>query len=267
MESIQVRAADGVPLSATHLTAAPPAGAGGTDLAVVLAHGFTVSSRKASVRRIAARLARLGGVVTFDFRGHGRSGGRTTAGDAEVLDLDAAVRLARGLGYRRVATVGCSMGGAVVVRHAARSAATGGLAPAEPVDAAASISAPSRWYVRDTVAMRRVHWLLETRSGRLVAGAALRTRVGSAWGVPPEPPVQVAGRIPPTPLLVVHGDADPFLGVEHGRALAAAAGPSAEYWEVPGFGHAEGALTPALVDRIGGWVARAAAGRAGTMQR
>jgi hypothetical protein len=64
----------------------------------------------------------------------------------------------------------------------------------------------------------------------------------------------------------VQGDRDPYFGVEHGRALAAAAGPTAEYWEVAGFGHAEGALTPAMVDRIAGWVA-AAVGRAGTMRR
>ena len=92
----------------------------------------------------------------------------------------------------------------------------------------------------------------------------LRTRIGLRWVEVPESPVEVAGRIAPTPLLVVHGDRDPFFGVEHGRALAAAAGPGAQLWEVPGFGHAEGAVTPALVDRIAGWVAAAAA--AGTMR-
>jgi pimeloyl-ACP methyl ester carboxylesterase len=259
MESIQVRSADGVLLFATHVTAGPR-----SDLAVVLAHGFTVSTRKELLRRVATRLARGSGVLAFDFRGHGRSGGRTTAGDLEVLDLDAVVGLARSLGYRRVATVGFSMGGAVAVRHAAGASASGGYVPARPVDAVVSVSAPSRWYVRDTVPMRRVHWLLTTRTGRLVAGTVLRTRVGSGWPTEPEPPVRVAGRIAPTPFLVVHGDADPFFGIEHGRALAAAG--AAELWEEPGFGHAEGALTPALVDRIAGWV-RSATGPAGTMRR
>ncbi len=128
----------------------------------------------------------------------------------------------------------------------------------------ASVSAPSRWFIRDTVPMRRVHWLLETPTGRWVAEKALRTRVGGGWSVPPEWPVVVAGRIAPTPLLIVQGDRDPYFGVEHGRALAAAA-PAAEYWELAGFGHAEGALTPELVDRIAGWVATAAR-RAGTMR-
>jgi pimeloyl-ACP methyl ester carboxylesterase len=261
VESIQVRTADNVWLHGTHVTASDA-----TDLALVFAHGFTVSIDRPHVRRVATRFARPGAVVMVDLRGHGRSGGRTTAGDFEVLDVDAAVRWARDAGYRRVATVGFSMGGAVVLRHAALSPTTTGLAPVEPVDAVVSVSAPSRWFIRDTTAMRRVHWLLETPTGRWVAEKALRTRVGGGWGVPPEWPVAVAGRIAPTPLLLVQGDRDPYFGVEHGRALAAAAGPTAEYWEVAGFGHAEGALTPAMVDRIAGWVA-AAVGRAGTMRR
>lgn len=57
--------------------------------------------------------------MTFSFRGHGRSGGRSTVGDKEVLDLEAAVEWARSLGHSRVVTVGFSMGGSVVLRHAA----------------------------------------------------------------------------------------------------------------------------------------------------
>lgn len=266
MESIQVRTADGVCLAALHITPDSTAGHSvESGLAFVLGHGFAVSTRRTSVRRVAARLARHGGVLALDFRGHGRSGGRTSAGDLEVLDVDAAVALARRLGYRRVATVGFSMGGAVVVRHAARAATSAGFAAVEPVDAVVSVSAPSRWYVRDTAPMRRVHWLLQSRSGRLAAAVLLRTRVGRQWVAVPESPVEAAGRIPPTPLLVVHGDRDGFFGVGHGRALAAAAGAGAELWEVPGFGHAEGAATPGLVDRIAGWVA-ATVGPAGTMR-
>ena len=260
MKSIQVRTADGVRLVGWHVTADRDE----RDLAFVLAHGFTVTVARPHVQRVAARFARTAGVVMVDFRGHGRSEGRTTAGDFEVLDVDAAVSWAREAGYRRVATVGFSMGGAVALRHAALSPSTTGLTPTQPVDAVVSVSAPSRWFVRDTVPMRRVHWLLETPTGRWVAEKALRTRVGGGWGVPPEWPVVVAGRIAPTPVLILQGDRDPYLGVEHGRALAAAAS-GAEYWELAGFGHAEGALTPALVDRIAGWVATAAR-PAGTMR-
>ena len=254
MESIQVGTVDGVRLDGAHVT--PDAGAR-PGLAFVLAHGFTVSSRKPTVRRIARRLGRHGGVLAVDFRGHGRSAGRSSVGDSEVLDMDAVVGLARRLGYQRVATVGFSMGGAVVLRHAARAATASGVTPVETVDAVVSVSAPSRWYIRDTRPMRRVHWLLESRTGRLVSATVLRTRLGREWVEAPESPVEVVSRIPPTPLLVVHGDQDLFFGLSHGRDLAAAAGSGAELWEIAGFGHAEGATTPVLVDRIAGWVAEA----------
>jgi pimeloyl-ACP methyl ester carboxylesterase len=242
---------DGLRLTGRHYPPRP--GATAADLAFVLCHGFTGASSRPAVRRIATRLTRYGGVIAVDFRGHGGSAGRSTVGDAEVLDVDAAVGWARRAGYARCAALGFSMGGSVVLRHAAGAATGAGLAPVQPVDAVASVSAPSRWYIRDTVPMRRVHWLCETAVGRLTAATLLHTRLGSRWQALPESPVEVMHRIPPMPLLVVHGDRDAYFPVEHATALAAAAGTGAELWVIPGFGHAEAAITPALLDRIAGW--------------
>jgi fermentation-respiration switch protein FrsA (DUF1100 family) len=49
----------------------------------------------------------------------------------------------------------------------------------------------------------------------------------------------------------VHGDADHYFPVEHPEALYAAAREPKELWLVEGFGHAESAATPELLDRIG----------------
>jgi pimeloyl-ACP methyl ester carboxylesterase len=240
---LKLRTEDGVVLHAVHR---PPAEGAVDGLAVVFGHGFSGSTRKPAVRRMVTALSRYAGVIAVDFRGHGRSGGRSTLGDAEVLDIEAAVQWAREYGYDRVVTVGASMGGGVVLRHAALC---------HSVDAVVSVSAPSRWYVRDTFPMRRVHWLVERRLGRLVSRTVLRIRLASGWDTVPESPVELAGRIAPAPLLVVHGDADAFFTVEHPTALMAAAGPTAELWLVEGFGHAEGAMTAELADRVGRWVA------------
>ncbi|OEV25430.1 hypothetical protein AN220_13690, partial [Streptomyces nanshensis] len=63
-------------------------------------------------------------------------------------------------------------------------------------------------------------------------------------------------RIAPVPLLVVHGDQDPYFPVDHPLSLAEAADPEAcELWLRPGFGHAENAADAALLDRIGSWAA------------
>lgn len=216
--------------------------------------GFSGSSEKPVVRGVAEGLRPYGGVLTVDLRGHGRSSGQCTFGDREVLDVDAAVGWMRAAGYRRVVTVGWSMGGSAVLRHAAfaGNVSVHGFPVRNAVDAVVSVSAPSRWFVRDTAPMRRLHRLAETASGRMVAHRLLKVRIDAAgWPEVPASPVEVVGEIAPTPLLLVHGDRDSYFPLEHPRALAAAAGDPAELWIVPGFGHAEAGVTPGLVARIG----------------
>ena len=235
-----LRTADGVRLAASHL---PRPGA---HTAVVVAHGFSGTHTKPWQARIARGLAAYAGVVAFDFRGHGASGGLSTLGELEVLDVEAAVRWARDLGYDRVVTCGWSMGGSAVIRHAAL---LGG------VDGVVSVSATSRWRVRDTRPMRRLHWIVERRTGRAVGRTLLRTRLATHWVDEPESPVEVAGRIAPVPLLIVHGDRDTYFSLEHPEALYAAANEPKELWVVPGFAHAESGVTRDLLDRIGRYVA------------
>ncbi|MDX3635773.1 alpha/beta fold hydrolase [Streptomyces europaeiscabiei] len=220
-------------------------------LAVVVAHGFTGDADRPHVRRVSEVLARYGSVVTFSFRGHGRSGGHSTVGDREVLDLAAAVRWARELGHEHVATVGFSMGGSVVLRHAAL--------PDGP-DAVVSVSAPARWYYRGTAPMRRVHWLITRPEGRLVGRYGFRTRIHHRdWNPVPLSPVESVPLIAPTPLLIVHGDRDGYFPTDHPEMLAAAAGKNGELWLENGMGHAENAASEELLERIGGWVEKNAA--------
>ncbi|MGH3630467.1 MAG: alpha/beta hydrolase family protein, partial [Sciscionella sp.] len=122
------------------------------------------------------------------------------------------------------------------------------------VDAVASVSGPARWFERGTAAMRRVNWLIEQPPGRLVS-RALGTRLGEPWGDPPPiSPLELAHRIAPTPLLVVHGDADHYFPVAHAQLLHAAAGANSELWLLPGIRHGETAMQPELVDRVVSWL-------------
>ncbi|WP_037647474.1 alpha/beta hydrolase [Streptomyces hygroscopicus] len=330
---------DGVPIEARYEPSPTPGAEPSGTLALVLGHGFTGSLERPALRRVASAFRQRTAVITFSFRGHGRSGGRSTVGDREVLDLAAAVAWARRLGHRRVATVGFSMGGSVVIRQAAlygtghgeneeirpmqdvhhggrtgrsqrRTApapgdapdtasgpapdtASGpaldavpgpasntasdttpggpppvpaigrapgpapGRAPDAAPDAVIAVSAPARWYYRGTAPMRRVHWAVTRPAGRLVSRYGLRTRIDPrGWGVDPLPPVAAAPLIAPTPLLIVHGDRDPYFPLDHPRMLASAADPSStELWIEPGFGHAETAASPALLTRIADWAA------------
>jgi pimeloyl-ACP methyl ester carboxylesterase len=248
---------DGVTIDAVHL---PPQGRpalaelapGPRDLALVIAHGFTMSWQRPMIWKLMRGFNRHAGVVTFDFRGHGRSGGLSTLGDKEIEDLDVAVRYARELGYQRVATIGFSMGGSVVLRQAALR---GG------VDAVVSVSGPGRWFYRGTVAMRRVHLAAEKRLGRAFTRHVLNTRISpEGWPIPdPMPPAEAAALISPTPVLIVHGDQDIYFPPDHGQQLYDAAKEPKELWLLPGFGHAERHTDDALVDRIAAWAETASA--------
>jgi pimeloyl-ACP methyl ester carboxylesterase len=230
---------DGVPIDAIHLP-------GPGDLAVIVAHGFTLSWQRPTVWRIANRFNQTAGVITFDFRGHGRSGGLSTLGDLEIKDLDVAVAWARELGYQRITAVGFSMGASVVLRHAGL---VGGL------DAAVSVSGPGRWYYRGTERMRWVHRAVEHRAGRYVTRRWLKTRVNpEGWKLIPVPPAEAAAKISPVPLLIVHGDRDLYFPPEHARQLYMAAREPKELWLLPGMGHAESATSQDLVDRMARWI-------------
>ncbi|MDT9698740.1 alpha/beta fold hydrolase [Streptomyces sp. P17] len=237
----------------------PPSG----DPVFVIAHGFTGDVDRPHVRRVARAFAQYGAVVTFSFRGHGRSGGRSTVGDREVLDLAAAVTWARELGHARVVTVGFSMGGSVALRHGALYGADGSMREGRTearTDAVVSVSAPARWYYRGTPPMRRVHWLVTRPEGRIVSRYGLRTRIHHrGWSPVPLSPVESVPAIAPTPLLIVHGDRDGYFPVDHPRMLAEASGDHGELWLEPGMGHAEHAAADELLARIGRW----AVGRAG----
>jgi pimeloyl-ACP methyl ester carboxylesterase len=258
-EARTLTTSDGVAISALHV----PDPGGRLDVCLVVVHGFTGNWREERVQKVIGRLGAFGGVVAIDMRGHGRSGGQTTVGDEEILDVEAAVAWARDLGYRRVVTVGFSLGGAVVLRESALMAHGAGR-----VDAVVSVSAPAFWYYRGTRIMRVAHWMVETRPGRLVMRAGGTRISGRGWAQPhPIPPSEAASMLAGIPLLIVHGDADHYFPLEHPRAIHQAAlrtGVRADLWIERGFGHAESAASTELLDRIGAWARECTVGATGS---
>ena len=259
-----VLAADGERISVAY--DAGPTGGAGPGTVFVVSHGFTGGWRRPDNRRIATALAHHGAVVSYDSRGHGRSSGMTTLGDAEVLDLDAAIGWARWLGALDVVTVGFSMGGSIVLRQAALCSPGGREAP----QAVVSVSAAGFWFYRGTPPMRLLHRAVGSAGGRGVLRLGFGTRVtAQAWEEPyPLSPSESAAMIPPVPLLIVHGEQDTYFPVEHARSLRDAAAAGAQQrgvddrtddWVVEGFAHAESGATEELVSRIGQWAHEALA--------
>ncbi|MEO8476024.1 MAG: alpha/beta fold hydrolase, partial [Actinomycetota bacterium] len=181
-------------------------------------------------------------VYAFDARGHGGSDGVSDFGGAEMYDVDAVAGLAREGGHERLVTVGTSMGGISVIRHAAL------IGPPDLVVAISSLASWDWHAGADPAARRNFQARVNTVPGR----AALR-----AWGVrlpeewqEPESPEDVIGKIAPTPIVIVHGENDMLFSVEHARRLYEAAGDPKHLMIGDRFGHAEDGLTPGFARRL-----------------
>jgi len=249
-------ASDGVELAAHRID-----GVGG--VAFVVVHGFNGNGREGQVQTIVERLADFGDVITVDLRGHGASKGQSTVGRLEVLDVDAAIRWARELGYSKVITVGFSLGAAVAIRQAGlaispEQGSSGDPAVTSPPDVVIAVSGPAFWYYRGTRVMRLVHWLIETPTGRRVLHAKGTRVAPEQWPeVAPIEPVAAAGMLADTPLLVIHGTADHYFPLEHPKALHRAAleggNGDTELWVLDGIGHAEAAVDLGTIDDLAKW--------------
>lgn len=211
------------------------AAAGGSRAAaVVFVHGIHVNRASDHALEIAARLQAAGyGVLLFDLRGHGESGGRTVSGGYfERQDLLGAVDLlrARGVPDGRIGVIGNSMGGAVAILAAALEPAIGAVvadspyARAEdlvPQETARATGVPA-WSVVPFVPGMRV-------AARLVFGIDLAALA----------PEAAAARLD-LPLLLIHGTADTRVPAAHSeRIRRASRNPRTVLWLVPGAGHVE----------------------------
>jgi pimeloyl-ACP methyl ester carboxylesterase len=232
VEPFSVTTDDGVSLAGTRLGVADPA--------LVFVHGFMGWHRKPRVGRFVERLSRWFTVYAADLRGHGRSGGACTFGDREILDVEAVVREARGAGHGLVGTVGASMGGIAVIRHAALM---GG------VDAVASVSVPARWQGHGSEAVKRMQWFTTTRRGRQLC-RAVGVRLATTWN-DPEAPEDVVHKIAPTPIVVVHGRDDHYFDDDEAWRLYRRAGEPKRLLLASRFGHAEDGFTPGFAERLG----------------
>ena len=240
---VRLRSADGTALVASYLFG--PSDACG---AVVLAHGFAASRIKPAYARLAEALSERVDVLSLDLRGHGASGGRSTLGDREHLDVAAATAWLRAWGQDRIVLVGASMGGTAVLHAASRAVVAAGVV---------TISAPA-WFrspppLGPMVALDRL-WRSPVRRAGLRAALGVRLAGPEAWGPPPHP-VEMAASIG-VPLLAVHGVDDRYFPVDDAERLAAASAGSSTVWVEPaGFGHAEDGFSAAFSSRLADTVA------------
>lgn len=255
-EDLTLRTRDGLMLEGSYLPG--PAGTG-RGPATLLVHGFGSHRRKPAYAYLAEELSDVGAVLALDLRGHGRSEGFSTLGLAETLDVAAGAAWLRRRGHPWVAVIGVSMGATAAVRSA-------GTGPAGAYDAVCTISAVSRWGLRDSAALQHLSKAVSVAAYRRAYRAILGVRIAvRAWpdATPasdkrhwPVQPIDVVAAIAPTPLLLIHGVDDHYFGPGQAQALFKAAADPVTLWLEPeGFGHAEDGFTPPFVRRLSAGVA------------
>ncbi|NLG50563.1 MAG: alpha/beta hydrolase [Chloroflexi bacterium] len=203
---------------------------------VVTAHGLMRSMNDQQMAQLVGVLAERYDVLTFDFRGHGRSEGVSALHFGQAAeDLLRVLHYAASLHYEQVAVIGYSMGAAAAIIAAAQGA---------PVDAVVSVSCPTPPPARgdeplqlNTRLWRWWAWLMGTR-------IAPTLRIGQ-W------PHTVIARVSPIPLLIVHDGLDTLVSRSGSERLFAAARPPKDYLHVPWALHA---MPMASINAIMDWL-------------
>ncbi|RJP29415.1 MAG: alpha/beta hydrolase [Actinobacteria bacterium] len=214
-EEFTVTTPDGMSIAARRIP-------GGSRGAVIVAHPAVTGQRYLPLVDFAEMLAEHYDVFTFDFRGHGGSGGRLELDLSGPLDdMRGVIARVREGGYPWVGAVGFSLGGMAAFLHAAL---WGGL------DAVITVGAPP--LLPDIEPYRRILplWSLFLR----LLGARFKA-VNEGGPLP----MHVAGSFPNVPLLVVHGGAEAFYQRDDLDEMLERLHGKAELLVIEGAGHTE----------------------------
>ncbi|MCE7884479.1 MAG: alpha/beta fold hydrolase [Actinobacteria bacterium ATB1] len=203
------------------------------DPVIVVCHGFTGTHDNEAITQLTRELVDPFGVAIFDFRGHGKSEGRSTLGDAEALDVEAVVTTVRELAPGSpVVGLGFSMGAAALVRAAALY---------HGLDAVIAVSTPAHWKVPRRPTTVAAALVTRTSFGRSLL-RRISVHVHPRW-TRPASPSQVASGID-VPVAVVSGAEDRWFPFEDAVDLYDAMRAPRSLLNIPGGGHGEKLCEP-----------------------
>ena len=192
---------------------------------ILFGHGYPFD--KANILRHALFLHSQFNLLLFDFRYFGESDGAyTTAGLLETRDVKAAVKYVKGredVDPTRIGAMGFSM-----------SASSFILARQPDVKV---IVADSPYASLEKVVQRQFFFFPGPTKWPLVALTKVYARLLLGLNLNDAVPADVVGELK-IPLLLIHGDADSQIPLEHSREIFTKANPAiTEFWIVPEAGH------------------------------
>lgn len=209
---------------------------------VIFLHGFS-GSMDPDIKYASAFHQHGFNVLMFDFRAHGRSGGKhSSLGALEVRDVMGAYDFAKQSGSWSVGLIGFSMGGRAALLAASKY---------KGINAVISDGGPMRLITAVTTELKRrkiPHWAAPILAGMTLFGASLRLGVNLFWN----DPLVKAKKLPPTPALLIHGDLDPYTTINELVEMVKRSKNAAKLWRVAGARHREvdQADPEAYIDRV-----------------
>ena len=218
---------------------------------LILVHGIDANRASDGLLELATGLALRGfGILLFDLRGHGESGGsRVSGGYFERWDVLGAFDylVGRGVAPGRIGVLGYSMGAAAALLAAAEEPAIGAVV----VDSA--YASVSELIAREVSLRTRLpRWVTPV----LLPGATLMARLIHGVDVGALS-LERLGRRLHCPILVIHGSEDSYVPPDHGVRVHRAAPRGSALWLAPDAGHVGGFLTypDEYVERVTRYVA------------
>jgi len=199
----------------------------GHDKVIILSHGFYNNKDAYLFKKIAEFLARDFDVISFDFRGHGKSTGLYTWTTKEAEDLRAVVDKAHKMGYQKIGVIGFSLGAATALVEASRD---------PNIDSIITVSAPYDFWKMD------FHFWEKKALDDLMLnlgpkGEGKGIRPGSPFESKTRP-IDIVDKVS-VPILFLHGEEDWIIKPDHSEKLYAKAKGIKKLKIVKGGGHAE----------------------------
>jgi pimeloyl-ACP methyl ester carboxylesterase len=212
---------DNIPISYDHYKR-------GFDSVVIVCPGFFNSKDNRWMRKTVDMLTGEFDVIIFDFRGHGKSGGKYTWSAKEKLDVDAVANYAVAQGYKKIGILAFSLGAAAAINDAADR---------NDIKSMVLISCPSKFSAIDYHFWELGMWadLKDNMDSKWEGKGA---RAGSIL-LSKEDPIDSIGNIRNTAMLFISGDKDWVIKPRHSKKLYDKAGAYKNIEIIKGGFHAE----------------------------
>ncbi len=195
---------------------------------IIIAHGFYNNKDTVLFEAIAEAFNRHYDVITFDFRGHGKSSGLFSWTSQEPRDLRAVVAYAKKKEYAKVGVMGFSLGASTTLIEAAQSPGIHSVIAVSAVSDFNKIDA--RFWEPDMLEDLKIN------IGKKGRGKGVRP--GNPF-LPKIRPLDVVDKIAPRPVLFVHGEKDWLIKPSHSKMLFERARDPKALEIIEGAGHAE----------------------------